>query len=128
MKSLRSSFGLQQRRLSLSKMASASEMPNYVSSQLSLMPNITLALPEEIYRKMKRRRDVKWSEVARRAIVERLERVERPVGFYASTSELRDMIERSGVKLEKISIEEAIRHYRKVRELEWRRISTIPAN
>jgi hypothetical protein len=92
------------------------------------MANITLSVPEEVYRRMKRRRDVKWSEVARQAIVARLERTEGPVGFYASTFELAEMIAKAGVELEKVSVDEAIRHYRRMRELEWKRTSTIQAN
>jgi predicted ATPase len=92
------------------------------------MANITLSVPEEVYRRMKRRRDVKWSEVARQAIVERLDQLEGPVGFYASTSELANMIAKAGVKLDKVSVAESIRHQRKMRELEWQRTSTIQAN
>ena len=92
------------------------------------MPNMTLSLPEDVYRKMKKRSDVKWSEVARRAIVERLERLEGPVGFHASTSELRDKIAKAGIELEKIPVAKAIRQYRKMKESEWKRISTIQAN
>jgi hypothetical protein len=51
------------------------------------MTNVTLSVPEEIYRRMKRRRDVKWSEVARQAIMARLEQTEGPVSFFASASE-----------------------------------------
>lgn len=36
------------------------------------MGNITLAVPEEIHKEMKHFSEVKWSEVARKAIVERL--------------------------------------------------------
>lgn len=100
----------------------------YVNSQLSRMPNLTLSIPEEVYRRMKRRTDVRWSEVARRAIVERLEGLEGPVEFYVSTSELKDMIAEAGVDLEKIPVEKAIDHYRKMRELGWKRISTIRAS
>jgi metal-responsive CopG/Arc/MetJ family transcriptional regulator len=32
------------------------------------IPNITLSLPEEIYRKMKRYSEIRWSEVIRKAI------------------------------------------------------------
>ena len=92
------------------------------------MANITLSIPDEVYRRMKRRRDVKWSEVARQAIAEKLEQVEGPLGFYASTGELADMIAKAGVKLDKVSLDEAIRHYIKMRELEWQRTSTIQAN
>jgi len=100
----------------------------YVCTQVSLMANITLFVPEEVYRRMKRRRDVKWSEVARQAIVERLEQVEGPVGFYVSATELGDMIAKAGVDLQKVSIDEAVQHYRKMSESEWQRTSTIQAN
>jgi hypothetical protein len=92
------------------------------------MGNITLSVPEEIYRRMKRRRDVKWSEVAREAIVERLEQLEGPVGFSAAPSDLARLIAESGVNLEQIPVEAAVRYYKKMRELEWRRASTIQAN
>ena len=32
------------------------------------MPNITLSLPEDLYRIVKQHREIRWSEVARRAI------------------------------------------------------------
>ena len=100
----------------------------YVLAHVSRMANITLSVPEEVYRRMKRRRDVKWSEVARQAIVERLERLEGPVGFSAPSSELARLIVKSGVNLDEISVDDAIRYYKKMRELEWQRVSTIQAN
>ena len=36
------------------------------------MPNVTFAVPEQIYQKMKAHSEVKWSEVARRAIIKYL--------------------------------------------------------
>lgn len=36
------------------------------------MPNITLAIPEELHKKMKKMSEVRWSEIARRAIEERI--------------------------------------------------------
>ena len=92
------------------------------------MANVTLSIPEDIYRRMKRRRDVRWSEVAREAIIEKLERLEGPVGFSAPASDLAKLIAKSGVKLDDISVEDAIRYYKKMRELESRGTSTIQAN
>ena len=37
------------------------------------MANITLSVPETIHKQMKHFSEVKWSEVARKAIIERLE-------------------------------------------------------
>ena len=40
------------------------------------MVNMTLAIPEELHAKMKHFNDVKWSEVARRAIEQRISDLE----------------------------------------------------
>jgi len=40
------------------------------------MANITLAIPDDLYRKMKLMREIRWSEVARRAIAERVDDLE----------------------------------------------------
>lgn len=36
------------------------------------MPNITLSIPKELHKKMKAFSDIRWSEVARRSIEERI--------------------------------------------------------
>lgn len=40
------------------------------------MPNITLSIPDDLHRKMKRHPEVKWSEVVRRVISERIRDLE----------------------------------------------------
>ena len=40
------------------------------------MTNMTLAIPDEIMLVMKRHKEIKWSEVARQALVERVEELE----------------------------------------------------
>jgi transcriptional regulator of aromatic amino acid metabolism len=42
-----------------------------------------------------------------------------------STSDLAELIAKSGVNLEDVSVDEAIRYYAKMTELEWRRTSTM---
>ena len=37
------------------------------------MGNITLSIPEEVHKEMKNFSEVKWSEVARKAIIEKLQ-------------------------------------------------------
>jgi hypothetical protein len=41
------------------------------------MPNITLSLPSDIHKMMQEYPEIRWSEVARRAIVEKLEALQR---------------------------------------------------
>ncbi|HLC31222.1 MAG TPA: hypothetical protein VJK51_01005 [Candidatus Nanoarchaeia archaeon] len=51
------------------------------------MPNITLALPEDTFKKMKQLQFIRWSEVARQAIEERISLFEQ-VENIASKSKL----------------------------------------
>ncbi len=41
------------------------------------MPNITLAVPEDLHRKMKAHPEIKWSEVVRRILAQRIRALER---------------------------------------------------
>lgn len=41
------------------------------------MVNMTLSIPDELHRKMKNFSEIKWSEIARRAIEERIKDLER---------------------------------------------------
>ncbi len=43
----------------------------------SHMPNITLAVPEELHRKMRAHPEIRWSEVVRRILSKNLEDLER---------------------------------------------------
>jgi len=52
------------------------------------MPNITLAVPEELHRKMRAYPEVKWSEVVRRILAQRIRDLER-MDAIARTSRLR---------------------------------------
>jgi len=40
------------------------------------MPNLTLAISEELHRKMKKHPEMRWSEVVRKTITERIEDLE----------------------------------------------------
>lgn len=51
------------------------------------MANITLSIPDELHLKMKQMSDIRWSEIARRAIIERVNDLE-VMGKIASKSKL----------------------------------------
>ena len=51
------------------------------------MPNITLSVPEELMKKMKMFKEIRWSEVARRSIEERVSDLET-INRIASKSKL----------------------------------------
>ena len=40
------------------------------------MPNLTLSVPEDLHRRMKRHAEVKWSEVVRRILAEKVRDLE----------------------------------------------------
>ncbi|MBI4020341.1 MAG: hypothetical protein HY367_03330 [Candidatus Aenigmarchaeota archaeon] len=40
------------------------------------MPNLTLSIPVELHRKMKKHSEIRWSEVVRKTIAERIEDLE----------------------------------------------------
>jgi len=92
------------------------------------MPNITLSIPEDIYRKMKKYREIKWSEVVRKAIVDYLKKLEEN-RIEVSTKELLDELGNDFKKsLDELDFEKAIEGYEKMRGAEWKRISTIRVN
>lgn len=87
-----------------------------------VMPNITLSIPEELYRRMKRHPEVKWSEVARRAIAEYLRRLE---GVVSAEELLEELGEDFARDLDSLDLKKAEEHFKRMREAEWERLSTI---
>jgi len=88
------------------------------------MVNITVSISENLYNKMKKYSEVKWSEVVRKALVEyigRLEVIERGI---VSSDDLARMLRESNLDVSSIGLEKALDFYAKARELEWKRLST----
>jgi post-segregation antitoxin (ccd killing protein) len=91
------------------------------------MPNITISIPEALYKKMKKYSEVKWSEVVRKALAEYVSRLEVLERGFLSSDELAEQLRESDLDVSLISLEEAIKHYQRARELEWKRSSTTQA-
>jgi len=91
------------------------------------MPNITVSVPKDVYKKMKGYSEVKWSEVVRKALTEYIEKLEVTERGVVLSDELSEMLRESKLDVSSISLEKAIEHYEGVRELEWKRSSTIQA-
>jgi len=89
------------------------------------VPNITVSIPEELYKKMKRYSEVKWSEVLRKALIEYMGRLEAMERGVVSSAELAEMLRESKLDVSSIGLEKAVEHYERTRELEWKRSSTI---
>ena len=92
------------------------------------MPNITLSIPEDIYKKMKKYSEIKWSEVIRRAIVDYLEKLEESRTEISSEELLNELGDEFKESLNKLDFEKAVEGYKRMRENEWKRIFTIQVN
>ncbi len=75
---------------------------------------------------MRKYPEIKWSEVVRNAILEYLDRL---VGSEThDSSYYAKLAERAGVRLEEIPLAQAEMHYKKMRDLEWKRRSSTLAS
>jgi len=86
------------------------------------MSNITVSIPDDIRKRMKKYPEIKWSEIVRRSILEYLDKLKG--GETLDISYYTKIADRMGIDLEKISFEDAEKHYKKMRELNWKRSST----
>ncbi len=84
------------------------------------MPNITLSIPEELYKKMKKHKEIKWSEIARKAISEYIDAIESYKSELSTDEFLTLLNDASSIK--KIDASSAEEFYKRMRELEWKRI------
>lgn len=88
------------------------------------MTNITLSISDEVYARMKLHKEIRWSEVVRKAITEFISRLEER-GYEMTTN---DLLEELGDDFKKnlsdLSFEKAAKGYEKMRGAEWKRVYT----
>ncbi len=79
------------------------------------MTNITLSIPDEVYVMMKMHKEIRWSEVVRKAITEYIGKLEEK-GFEITTEDLLDELD-DGYKntLSELSFVKAAKGYEKMR-------------
>ncbi|NJE25509.1 hypothetical protein E3E22_02510 [Thermococcus sp. MV5] len=86
------------------------------------MPNIIFSIPPHLYTRMKKHPEIKWSEVARRAIIGYLARIE------AKELKSKELLELLGKEfkreLENTPVEEYENAFKKTRYAEWEMLST----
>jgi hypothetical protein len=92
------------------------------------MVNITVSVPDELCKKMKRHSEVKWSEVVRKALTTYVERLEIAEAGLVPMKKLAEKINASGIDVSKINLDEAIKYYEEGRKIEWKRLSTTQTN
>lgn len=88
------------------------------------MVNITISIPKELYDKMKRYSEVKWSEVVRKALADYVGRLEIVEGGVVSSEKLAAMLKDSNLDVSGIDLGKAVEYYEKGRKLEWKKLST----
>ena len=85
----------------------------------------TIRIPRKLAEKMRKYREINWSEVIRRSIEEYLEKLEE-MRTIVDARELLEELLAQGVNrkdLEPRSYEEEIEYYRVIGEREWKRLS-----
>lgn len=85
----------------------------------------TICIPRKLAEKMKKYREINWSEVIRRSIEEYLEKLEE-IKTVVDARELLEELLAQGVDpkdLEPRSYEEEVKYYRIIGEREWKRLS-----
>lgn len=90
--------------------------------------NITISLPEELSRKMKRHSEVRWSEVVRKALADYVANLEMDKGGVVSTEVLSQRLKKKCVHVSTIDLDKAIEHYEEGRKLARKRLSMIQAS
>lgn len=90
------------------------------------MTNITLSIPNEVHFKMKMHKEIRWSEVVRAAITEFMGKLEEKGCSEMTTKELLEELGDDFRKnLSELSFEKAEKEYKKMRDAEWKRVSSI---
>jgi hypothetical protein len=65
------------------------------------MPNITLSLPDEVHKIMRKHREIRWSEIARQAITEQVRKLALMDGIASKSKLTMKDIEKINEKVKK---------------------------
>jgi len=85
------------------------------------MTHLTFSIPDELYEEMKKHPEIKWSEVARKAIAKYLQQVKER----SPSKEIFELLDdKTREKLKSITAEEAKRFYTQMVEAEWKRMKS----
>lgn len=89
------------------------------------MTNITLSIPNEVHVKMKMHKEIRWSEVVRRAITEYMEKLEEKGSEITTKDLLEELGDDFRKSLNELSFEKSAKGYKKMRDAQWKRVSMI---
>ncbi len=83
------------------------------------MPNVTFSVPDELYERMKKYPEIKWSTLYRQMLEKYLDKLDHP--NIIPIAELRERLKKKGITMDDIPLGKAIETYNKMRELKWER-------
>ena len=89
----------------------------------------TMRIPRKLAEKMRKYKEINWSEVIRRSIKEYLEKLEETRTIVDAHELLEELIVQGidSKDLEPKGYEEEMKYYRAIGEKEWKRLSTTQA-
>ncbi|MHA1231181.1 MAG: hypothetical protein ACTSPQ_11095 [Candidatus Helarchaeota archaeon] len=88
------------------------------------MPNITFSVDVELYKRMKKHPEIKWSEILRRSIIEYLKKLEGKE--IITVEELRAELNNELLQLiNELDIKKEIEYYRTIKQLEMERLKRL---
>jgi len=94
-------------------------MLKYVfSHKQRYMVNITISVPQELYDKMKKYSEVRWSEVVRKALADYVRRLETVEGGVVSSEKLATMLKDANLDVSCVDLEKAVEYYEEAKKLE----------
>ena len=89
------------------------------------MAHITLSIPDELYEEMKKHKEIKWSEIARRGIREELEKKKGIIKGSDFFNRLPEDTKNSIRKISKFSKSDWEKYHKKMKEREWKRAKSL---
>lgn len=87
--------------------------------------HITLSIDQELYEKIKRHPEIKWSEAARTGIKRQLEEVEGVIKGSDLFKELPEETKTGIEEISKLSKADWKNYYKKMKEKEWKRTKSL---
>ncbi len=96
----------------------------YPYTLLLHMAHITLSIPEDVYKGMKRHPEIKWSEIARKSIIKYLNELkERRV---MESAEIMEVLDKEAVEdLRNMPADRMKEMYGEMVEKEWKRLKSL---
>jgi hypothetical protein len=86
------------------------------------MAHVTLSIPDEVYKNMKRHPEIKWSELVRQSIISYLREME---GTSSSKEIYNSLSQNAKDTLWALGSKKAATHYRRMRNKEWKRAQSL---